>query len=263
MLETILDKVYIFVNSDNLGCGIHMKGEKPKLVSALVLIGALIVIYGSANLFLNNTNGIVGGSIGLLAGLILLVSSIMLYSNDYNKVREWSGYALLAAFLSVAAFYSVYLGFSVAVIGSLLGLTKNDPIETRGIFLFVLIGGIALFMGSIFLISTSHLLLVIETGMVGALLGIFAIMYSTKLYASNMYGIQLATLQKASAAALVIGAISIGVDIVSLSVSISPVLPAGIAIGTMMIIAGSFSGAVLPNLVEHNIRRIAMDKRMR
>ncbi|MDE1860411.1 MAG: hypothetical protein KGH72_01710 [Candidatus Micrarchaeota archaeon] len=226
-------------------------GEKPKLVFVLVFLGALAILYGSVNL-IYQANGMVGGIIGIFGGLLSLLSSIMLYSSKEATVKQWSSIALLAAFLSTAAFYNIYLGFSFVIIGSILGLTHQDVIVGKEIFIVTLLGGIALFIGSIFLISTSGSLLIIETGLIGALLGIFVIMNATKLYGSTPEFIQ-----RISLSILIIGVISLSVDLLSISLAIRAVLPIGIAVGTILTITGSYSGSILPNIYEHNRKREA------
>lgn len=224
-------------------------GEKPTIAFLLILLGGIATLLGSANVFLNNTNGTVGGMLGTFAAIFLLVSAAFIYSDDVMRVRQGSSFALLAAFIATAAFYYVYIGFALAIVGSLLGLTFRDNTQHKDLFLFILMGGIGIFMGSILLIGQSHVLQIVETGFLGALLGVVIIRYSTKIYGSS-----LAVIQQVSMVTLFVGVISLIVDVLVMSYSVRAVLPIGATIGTILVITGSYAGVVRPNFIASTTR---------
>ncbi|HUC38658.1 MAG TPA: DUF6114 domain-containing protein [Candidatus Acidoferrum sp.] len=65
------------------------------------------------------------GIISLAAGVIMIISSVMLYSTDPKRVRLWSTIALIFSIISLTTLGGFIIGFILGLIGSILGLVHK------------------------------------------------------------------------------------------------------------------------------------------
>ncbi|HUB92480.1 MAG TPA: DUF6114 domain-containing protein [Candidatus Saccharimonadales bacterium] len=111
-----------------------MTGEKPTMVFLLVLIGGILVTLAGlaiifAIYFIANLGGWVAGlgsigvSIAVVAGIMMIISAVMLNTADKSKIRTWSIVALVFSIVSLVGTGGLGLGFLLGLIGSILGLT--------------------------------------------------------------------------------------------------------------------------------------------
>lgn len=112
-----------------------MDGKKPSAAFVLTLIGGILVLLYSIVLTIVGTAlvslvsrsmsgyGSIYGIIGILIGLIIIVSAIMLNSTDKTKIRNWSIVALIFSIISLVFGGGFIIGFVLGLIGSILGLT--------------------------------------------------------------------------------------------------------------------------------------------
>ena len=107
---------------------------KPTAAFALVLIGGILVLIGGlVTLALGAVTSVVSsigglgvatdGALGLIFGVIMIVSALMLNNTDKKKVTMWSVIALIFSLLSLANGGGFVIGFILGLIGSILGLT--------------------------------------------------------------------------------------------------------------------------------------------
>ena len=124
--------------------------EKPTAAFVLVLIGGIIVLIGALLavsgllVTLNASNAIasayggyynnsaVNGALylgiglalaSLVAGVLMIISSIKLNSTNVAVVKKWSIVALVFTLVSLTTFGGFVIGFILGLIGSILGLT--------------------------------------------------------------------------------------------------------------------------------------------
>jgi hypothetical protein len=116
--------------------------EKPTAAFVLSLIGGIIYILvgglvAAAAAFLGGMFGAVGmgiagaavatvGAIGLISGIIMIVGAAMMNSSEKSRVRTGSILVLIFALVgAIFTFGGLVVGFILALIGSILGLTWN------------------------------------------------------------------------------------------------------------------------------------------
>jgi len=133
-----------------------MKSEYPKTASILALVGGLIIILGGALLMavsafilphLDYANlkpptnltpgsipvlvsGIVGtmGLFGLISGVIVLVSSIMLLTNP-SRWRTWGVLILVFSVMSFLGLGGFIVGALLGIVGGILTLRWKPPTQ--------------------------------------------------------------------------------------------------------------------------------------
>lgn len=99
------------------------KGEtKPTAASILVIIGGLIIIYTSIFFATDLPNSDFNRVVGIISGIILVVSPIWILSNNTNRIRAGSGIAVISSFASWAVIGGLFIGFMLSLVGGLLGL---------------------------------------------------------------------------------------------------------------------------------------------
>lgn len=114
--------------------------EKPTAAFILSLIGGIVylltgLIIAAASTFIGSLAsfgglGMVGvavaavGAVGIISGIIMVVGSVMMNSSERSKVR--TGAILVLVLAIIGAIFTVggfVIGFILALIGSILGLT--------------------------------------------------------------------------------------------------------------------------------------------
>ncbi len=110
------------------------------LIGALLSVGALLVTMSASNAaaslasayggYYNSSavNGALYLGIGLalaslVAGVLMIISSIKLNSTNVAVVKKWSIVALVFTLVSLTTFGGFVIGFILGLIGSILGLT--------------------------------------------------------------------------------------------------------------------------------------------
>jgi hypothetical protein len=120
--------------------------EKPTAAFVLSLIGGILylligfavaVLVGFLGLLASFAIPIAGfaiaiiGGIGLVSGILMIVGASMMNSSDVGRVR--TGSVLVLIFLLVGALFTfggAVIGFLLALIGSILGLTWHPSAPT-------------------------------------------------------------------------------------------------------------------------------------
>jgi hypothetical protein len=114
--------------------------EKPTAAFVLSLIGGIIylltgLIIAAASAFIGSLASFAGlaavgiavaavGAVGLISGIIMIVGAVMMNSSEKSKVR--TGAILVLVLTIIGALFTVggfVIGFILALIGSILGLT--------------------------------------------------------------------------------------------------------------------------------------------
>ena len=126
-------------------------GEKPTAAFALSLVGAIIylvtgILVALAAAFLSSISGLIGAGAGvavagiavalvagvaLVSGIVMLLGAVMMNSTNRSRVR--TGAILVLVFTFIGAVFTVggfVIGFILALIGSILGLTWKPPMST-------------------------------------------------------------------------------------------------------------------------------------
>lgn len=65
------------------------------------------------------------GVVGLVLGILLIVASTKINSTDASKIKLWSILALVFSLISLAAGAGFFIGFVLALVGSILGLVHK------------------------------------------------------------------------------------------------------------------------------------------
>lgn len=116
--------------------------EKPTAAFVLSLIGAIFIIIGglataAIAAIVGTTLDVLGmgsyglgfavlGALGIVWGIITLLGAVMMNSTDKSRVRTGSIIVLIFSIISwFGSFGGFFLGFLLALIGSILGLTWN------------------------------------------------------------------------------------------------------------------------------------------
>jgi hypothetical protein len=115
--------------------------EKPTAAFVLSLLGAIFYLIGGlgvaalASLALLIPFAGVAifavGLVGLISGIIMIIGATMINSSDKGRVR--TGSILVLVFLLVGAIFTIgglFIGFLLALIGSILGLTWSPSIPS-------------------------------------------------------------------------------------------------------------------------------------
>lgn len=113
--------------------------EKPAVAFVLSLVGGvLILINGVWVLAIGKIIGATGiirlvevfarligllGALGTVFGILVIISSAMMYHKDPSRVRNWSTIALIFSVLSLITGGGFLVGFVLGLVGSILGLT--------------------------------------------------------------------------------------------------------------------------------------------
>ncbi|MCS7125343.1 MAG: hypothetical protein NZ929_00290 [Aigarchaeota archaeon] len=125
-----------------------MSRDRPTAAFALSLIGGIFIIIGSlvtalvtvlfggVLMLIPFVGGlgaliIVFGIIGLVFGIITLIGATMINSGDPSKVRTGSILVLIFSILSLLTGGGFIIGFILALIGSILGLTWKPSEKPR------------------------------------------------------------------------------------------------------------------------------------
>lgn len=114
------------------------RSEKPTQAFVFVLVGGLLGLFGSVLLpFLGiGLNPIPGYSIGfggafwlaIVSAVVLIVSAVALHHPHRTTVHVWSAVALIFSVIGLAnsgAYGLMIIGFGLALVGSILGITHN------------------------------------------------------------------------------------------------------------------------------------------
>lgn len=114
---------------------------KPTSAFSITLIGGIIILIGG---ILTGVFGLVVGTvfglgnapvmigtwastvIGIVSGIIVIVSAIMLDTKDKAKITEWSTVALIFTVISLFDLGGFGVGFILGLIGSLLGISRGE-----------------------------------------------------------------------------------------------------------------------------------------
>ncbi len=115
--------------------------SKPTAAFILTLIGGIFVLLGgivisflgaifggitTVSMFgaaMGAAAGLVIGLASLISGIIIILAAIFMNSTNQSKVKTWSIIALVFAIVSLIDGGGFVLGFLLALIGSILGLT--------------------------------------------------------------------------------------------------------------------------------------------
>jgi hypothetical protein len=139
---TMLIKKYISDLSQHRLFKVEKMAEKPTAAFVLSLIGGIFVIIGglvtaAIAAIVGSAFDIIGmgsyglgfallGALGLVWGIIILLGAVMMNSTDKSRVRTGSIIVLVFSIISwFGSFGGFFLGFLLALIGSILGLTWN------------------------------------------------------------------------------------------------------------------------------------------
>ncbi|MDE1868636.1 MAG: hypothetical protein KGH60_01575 [Candidatus Micrarchaeota archaeon] len=124
-------------------------GNKPTAAFILAVIGGLFVLAGGiiGILGLNAAQGILGSLptttassaavsstitlgyaltiLGVISGIVLVASGLMLYTTDMKKRKMWGIIAIVFAVISLSSLGGFIIGFVLALIGGILALVKK------------------------------------------------------------------------------------------------------------------------------------------
>jgi chromate transport protein ChrA len=112
------------------------KIKKPKAAFILVLLGGIFVLLGGVVLVagaqilgmytaLDTADFFMSGILGIVTGIILIVSSAMLRSASKPRVKAWSIVALAVGIVSIASTGGFLVGFVLTLVGSVVGLLRS------------------------------------------------------------------------------------------------------------------------------------------
>ncbi len=114
---------------------------RPTAAFAVTLIGGIVILSGGivtgilglavSSVFGFGSVPILVGAyassvIGLVCGVIVIISSVMLDTKDKARITEWSTVGLIFSVLSLFDLGGFGVGFILGLIGSLLGLSKGE-----------------------------------------------------------------------------------------------------------------------------------------
>ena len=119
-------------------------GERPTAAFVLSLIGGILyllfgLLVAAASAFIGSIAGLAGlgvsgatialiGSIGLISGILMIVGAAMINSSNKSRVRMGSILVLVFALVgALFTFGGLVIGFIMALVGSILGLTWSPP----------------------------------------------------------------------------------------------------------------------------------------
>lgn len=124
-------------------------GDKPTAALILAVIGGLFVLGGGVTgiIGLNAAQGILGSLsttvansaavsstitlgyvltiLGVICGIVLIASGLMLYTTDMKKRKMWGIIAIVFAVVSLSSLGGFIIGFVLALIGGILALVKK------------------------------------------------------------------------------------------------------------------------------------------
>lgn len=118
--------------------------ELPTAAFALVLAGGVLILIGGFVASMISTNvpftvmmmgagsyyysgwGVAAGLIGIICGIMVIVSAAALRTRDANKLTTWAIVALVASSVSVISSGGFIVGFVLALAGSVLGLMHGS-----------------------------------------------------------------------------------------------------------------------------------------
>ncbi len=115
--------------------------RRPTASFVITLIGGIIILIGGIVTALVGVTAtaIVGwihsgflfsayasSIIGIITGVIIIISAIKLDTKYKNRITEWSTVALIFAVLSLFNLGGFGIGFILAFVGSILGLSKGE-----------------------------------------------------------------------------------------------------------------------------------------
>lgn len=115
--------------------------RRPTAAFVITLIGGIIIfiggivtaLFGVAATYLIGWvhSGFLFGAyassvIGIITGIIIIISAIMLDTKYKSKITEWSVVALIFTVLSLFNLGGFGVGFILALIGSIIGLSKGE-----------------------------------------------------------------------------------------------------------------------------------------
>jgi hypothetical protein len=108
------------------------KGNLPVEAYVLVLIGGILMLLGGAAFAILGAVvfslvslagvGSLIGIIGIISGIIVILSALMMKSKDAQRVRLWSAIALIFSIVSIANGGGFVIGFILGLVGSVMGL---------------------------------------------------------------------------------------------------------------------------------------------
>lgn len=108
------------------------KGNLPVEAYVLVLIGGILMLLGGAIFailgavvfsFISLAGvGSLIGLIGIISGIIVIFSALMMKSKNVQRVRLWSAIALIFSIVSIANGGGFVIGFILGLVGSVMGL---------------------------------------------------------------------------------------------------------------------------------------------
>ncbi|MCL4380903.1 MAG: DUF6114 domain-containing protein [Candidatus Marsarchaeota archaeon] len=109
---------------------IKKEDRKPMAAFVLVLVGGIFVLLSGVMLslmgsimtfFIMGVGGIFG-IIGIVSGIMMIISAAMINTTHKAQIKTWSVIALIFSVVSIANFGGFIIGFLFGLIGSILGL---------------------------------------------------------------------------------------------------------------------------------------------
>ncbi len=106
--------------------------NKPTAAFVLLLIGGIFVLLEGlalsaigalATLIIASGIGALAGILGIITGIVMIVSALMVNTTDKSKIKTWSIIGLVVSIVSLLGGGGVILGFLLGLIGAILGLT--------------------------------------------------------------------------------------------------------------------------------------------
>ncbi|MCL4389277.1 MAG: hypothetical protein M1528_02065 [Candidatus Marsarchaeota archaeon] len=111
---------------------------KPVLAMGLVVIGGIIALLGvfllpDLGFALTTLNTYVGGvgeqvALSIISAVVVFISGFALYTRHMTRAHIWSVVALIFSIIGLAtsgSFVLPLVGFAIALVGSILGITYN------------------------------------------------------------------------------------------------------------------------------------------
>ncbi len=118
--------------------------EMPNTAFALVLAGGVLILIGGfvmemLTVVLPFTGMMMGGIqylsigwsaaiglVGIICGIIVIISAIIMRTRDANRLMTWAIIALVASAVSVVGSGGLVIGFVLALAGSVTGLMQSS-----------------------------------------------------------------------------------------------------------------------------------------
>lgn len=108
------------------------------MVAGIIIIATKAILGALARVFVPGVGGALGGllvalgvalgSLGLVLGILIVVGAVQIYTGEPSRVRTWSIAIIVLSVISLFVCGGGFvIGFVLALIGGILGLTWSPP----------------------------------------------------------------------------------------------------------------------------------------